>query len=169
MINAQEKIVETLFTLLNGNLAYNGEVMDVVSVPPKGEGSDYVLIGETNMLEVGTKTNFAAEYSIQLQIVTGFQPKSGSKKKMYSIANQIMKKVKPFPISHLNLGSTYNNYFLYLESANEDLSMERSERSSRYIIRYRMGVEMIETNTDWYFRMINEGYTIEALECVSNN
>lgn len=168
MILAVEAITQALIDALTGSLKYNGEELAVTTVPMGGVTSDFVMITEPSSVEDGTKTDHGARYDIDIQVFTAYRPKGGSKKKLYSVVNQITKLLKPYPYSTLNLGSNLNCITWVLSNASGDTSLQESERVSRYILTYSLHVESIEVQVEFLNRMINQGFTFEARECVSN-
>jgi hypothetical protein len=95
MINPASEIRKGLFSLLDGNVAYNFEVVPVY----EGEGvvTDYqVLIGATTYTDEGTKHTFGGRVNQIIEVVTEVKG-STTTKHADEIAEQVLNFILPTP------------------------------------------------------------------------
>jgi hypothetical protein len=95
MINPASEIRKGLFSLLDGNVAYNFEVVPVY----EGEGvvTDYqVLIGATTYTDEGTKHTFGGRVNQIIEVVTEVKG-STTTKHADDIAEQVLQFILPTP------------------------------------------------------------------------
>src|SRR5688572_3807288 len=78
MINPAPHIRQTIFTLLNGNVSYNGDVIPVYETEGKESEPIQIIIADYSDSDSSNKTTFGSTGSQVLEIVSE-QPKATKK------------------------------------------------------------------------------------------
>ena len=143
MKDVNDKLYSAIFTLLSGNVSYDGNQIPVYSVVPQDVQNDYIYIADNNINEDETKDRFIQNGYINIQVVTRYDHGGFSDKKLNSVAAQVKDLLKATKTAVLDLSPDFNCTVWYLENDLKDYSLEQVEHASRRVLRYRFETEQI--------------------------
>jgi hypothetical protein len=127
MKDPSQAITDAFYSLLNGNITYNGSKVKVFKRPAKntevgiqkGKLYFYIEIGEITDTETGQNADvFTHDTTAEIQIIVGF-PGVGDKTVLNTIVNSAMQLIQTTKGGKLSLGSDFSNIVFYLENAFE--------------------------------------------------
>lgn len=101
-MNGNETTLQTAYyTLMNGNITYDGVTVPVYDAIPSNPVYPHIKIGERTGIEDSNKSYFGENVTQTITITDRFGGNFGSRKAIYSIANQIKQivRVRPDPFS----------------------------------------------------------------------
>lgn len=150
MKDVTQTLKDTIYTLLNKNVTYNGNNVKVFKHTPKNTEAGivkgrlyyYIEIGDISDTETPNNADtFCHDVSMDLQVVVGF-PGIGSSDVYSTICNQVMQLIQPTKGGRLSLGSDFFNVYIEKEI---DFTTEEQDIHKKVIrtIRYRLQIDEV--------------------------
>lgn len=127
------------YTLLNGQITFNGNTVPVYDSVPSDATYPHIQIGERTNVDRSNKTNFGDEPTQSLWIVDRFEAQAGSRNSQYTIADEIHKIVRTRPNAF-----SLSGFKVITTTIDQELSSKEDTDTYtywRYLIRYRHQIE----------------------------
>lgn len=110
-------IRQKIFTLLNGNVSYDGSNVPVYNRVPSDQDEPYIVISSVETAGVDfNQTDFNYECITRIEVVTSFFSDSGGELQVNSIVNSILQLIKTSTTDFFDL--TSQNFNVYTSTLN---------------------------------------------------
>ena len=136
MKDPSDQIIGAFYTALNGNLSYGSTNWPVYTSSPSG--TDYVLIGDLDLVDASAKIERLHEGTIIVEVVNGGNNKTFSRKKVNDISDDILSR-----IAYVYLTMTGFSFVVapYVEAMNTFEETTDTEIVVRKLITFRFIVQ----------------------------
>jgi hypothetical protein len=153
LVDISYSLIDALYGVLYGNVTYLGVTYPVYKSIPKPAPSTYVLIGQINSIENGTKDYFIYEGTVNIMIVDD-KAQRADKKLAYCILNVVRGLLKPNRLSvpSLIFGYTADSELI---TADSTLITADDESGGLECVSFTPGVfnDFVEINDTGYSRI----------------
>jgi hypothetical protein len=136
MKDPSDQIISAFYAALNGQLSYGSVNWPVYTSSPSG--TDYVLIGDLDLVDASAKIERLHEGTITVEIVNGGNNKTFSRKKVNDIADDILGKIAYVYLSMTGFAMVVAPY---VESMNTYEETNDTEIVVRKLITFRFIVQ----------------------------
>jgi len=126
------QLQEQYYSLLNGNITYDGDTIPVYDVVPDNETYPYIQLGDYTETDDSSKGDFGDECTFSISVVDRFQGRFGSDAGIYSVWNDIKDIIRARP-------TAFDMTDFYVNSTVVDNAVTREEKTETYMYKILEG------------------------------
>lgn len=124
-------IRQKIFTLLNGNVTYDGSNVPVYNRVPSTQNEPYIIIYSVDTAQTNqNQTDFIVECITRIEVVTAFLSDDGGELQVNDIVESILELIKTSTTDFFDLSS--NNFNVFTSNINGIAYSEENDNEKTY-------------------------------------
>lgn len=124
-------IRQKIFTLLNGNVTYDGSNVPVYNRVPSTQSEPYIIIYSVDTAQTNqNQTDFIVECITRIEVVTAFFSDDGGELQVNDIVESILELIKTSTTDFFDLSS--NNFNVFTSNINGIAYSEENDNEKTY-------------------------------------
>lgn len=124
-------IRQKIFTLLNGNVSYDGSNVPVYNRVPSTQSEPYIIIYSVDTAQTNqNQTDFIVECITRIEVVTAFLSDDGGELQVNDIVESILELIKTSTTDFFDLSS--NNFNVFTSNINGIAYSEENDNEKTY-------------------------------------
>jgi hypothetical protein len=124
-------IRQKIFTLLNGNVTYDGSNVPVYNRVPSTQNEPYIIIYSVDTAQTNqNQTDFIVECITRIEVVTAFFSDDGGELQVNDIVESILELIKTSTTDFFDLSS--NNFNVFTSNINGIAYSEENDNEKTY-------------------------------------
>lgn len=141
MKDPSEKVLQAIYTALNGNVTVSGNTLPVYTVIPDSVENGYIYISDYTLSDDSLKDRFWTIGNVQIQIALNKADTGGSVKVLQQYSTEVLNALTPNVNSVLDLTPNFTNTYLYTQNITTISTLFSNDSTIRKVINLTIGVE----------------------------